>query len=458
PLDDPTPKVLKEVWLDSDSKTEGQNLDAIFERLQEIAAEGDEGIFKGFNKKSKKSLKRCLKAKSWGRYFLTKVCDWQGCESKEVPPAAHSDPTLFDSPTSTITPSSIPHSDRTRTTTYQATNPVPVAQNRLPRRHCPKRQYRVIFEEVCEALHDVQRLRDVATALLDSVFALQLMFLAGWVHRDISSGNIYAYRFQKSGTKKVKVQGILADLEYAKRFEPELAEGSSDPKTGTAFFMAVEIQKQVLFYNLDASQSNHSLAKGRNKELDNNEEEESEEKEYEEGLSEESSSESSSSSEESSEEEASESNLKRSIDVIHNFEHDMESIFWLYLWILLLVKRLRKARKALLRGYYRRAFNFDDRASYAPLYRPVSKMLKSCRRVAKKLGPGSSMQGLTPGSVHPAHVIKRKANVGGGDGNKSSSKVGRVEGSTDAASSRTLHQQNPEVSEHEESGQSAKTG
>ncbi|KAG8950086.1 hypothetical protein FRC04_007940 [Tulasnella sp. 424] len=463
--------VLKDVWLDSDLETEGQKLDAIFEKLKEIARhlnEGDEGleIFNGLGEKLENALKLCLKAGSWGQYFLTKVCDWQGCESKKAPPAA---------------------SDRTRTTTLQATYPVPVAQNQLPRRYCPKRQYRIIFEEVCEALHDVEQLRDVATALLDS-----LMFLAGWVHRDISSGNIYAYRFQESGTDKVR--GILADLEFAKLFEAERAEGSSDPRTGTAFFMPVEIQRQILFYNPAASRKMPSRVKPKNKEPDNN------------------NNKSSSSSEESSDEEASESDLKRSIGVIHNFEHDMESIFWLLLWILsvrfppertaqqerecqravstifqntsqcppereqiftckgaleLFLKRwinpdlklfghLVWLRTALAVGYLQRAFNFNDLASYAELYHYVSTVLESCRTAAEKLVPGSP--GLTPGSVHPAHVIKRKADVGGGDGNKSSSKVGRVEGSTDAASSRTLHQQDPEVSEHEASGQSAKAG
>jgi hypothetical protein len=40
------------------------------------------------------------------------------------------------------------------------------------------------------------------------------MFLAGWVHRDISSGNLL--RFEDAGS----VRGILADLEYAQYIEP----------------------------------------------------------------------------------------------------------------------------------------------------------------------------------------------------------------------------------------------
>jgi len=54
--------------------------------------------------------------------------------------------------------------------------------------------------------------------------ALRVMFCAGWIHRDISTGNILAIQ-DENGRWKIK----LADLEYAKRFPS--VEGSSDPKT-----------------------------------------------------------------------------------------------------------------------------------------------------------------------------------------------------------------------------------
>ncbi|KIO21041.1 hypothetical protein M407DRAFT_29307 [Tulasnella calospora MUT 4182] len=398
--------VLKDVWLDSQSKTECQNLDAIFQELQKLADLLDKGdeksdIFDGVDEKSKKALKECLKGRSWKRYFLSKVCDWQGSESKKVPPAAQPDSTLFDPPTSTPTPSSNPYSDRSRSTTTRATDLVPVAQNRPLHDYCPKRQYRVLFKEVCEALHDVQRLEDVATALLDSVFALQLMFLAGWVHRDISSGNIYAYRSQENGTYGTQVRGILADLEYAKHFDPDGAKGSSDPKTGTAFFMAIEIQRQVLIYDPNP------LTAWSMPELDGD---------------------------------VPQSNLQTPTGVIHNFEHDMESIFWLFLWTLLLrfpskrsaeqkkefagalsaifqdttlcpperehiftrsgalntlLKRwlnpelqpisgpLVKLQIALVVGYRTRQFNFGNMASYAELYPYLLRALESGRIVAE---------------------------------------------------------------------------
>jgi hypothetical protein len=50
------------------------------------------------------------------------------------------------------------------------------------------------------------------------------MYLAGWVHRDISAGNIIVV-MQPGG----KPRGKLSDLEYAKSCDDE--SGSIDPKT-----------------------------------------------------------------------------------------------------------------------------------------------------------------------------------------------------------------------------------
>ena len=59
------------------------------------------------------------------------------------------------------------------------------------------------------------------------ILALQLMFCAGWVHRDISSGNIMAHRDSDAWQAK------LGDLEYAKKYPLGNAEDetSTDPKT-----------------------------------------------------------------------------------------------------------------------------------------------------------------------------------------------------------------------------------
>jgi len=50
------------------------------------------------------------------------------------------------------------------------------------------------------------------------------MFLAGWVHRDISGGNILCY--SPNGSEP---RGILSDLEYAKHVDDTTY--CTDPKT-----------------------------------------------------------------------------------------------------------------------------------------------------------------------------------------------------------------------------------
>lgn len=60
------------------------------------------------------------------------------------------------------------------------------------------------------------------------------MYCAGWVHRDISSGNVLAYRANDEDHWTVK----LADLEYSQRCNLDGA-ASTDPKTVIFFALAV---------------------------------------------------------------------------------------------------------------------------------------------------------------------------------------------------------------------------
>lgn len=56
---------------------------------------------------------------------------------------------------------------------------------------------------------------------------LRLLFLAGWVHRDISSGDILLYQSNNGPG-----QGKIGDLEYAKEFVDETDHSAGgDPKT-----------------------------------------------------------------------------------------------------------------------------------------------------------------------------------------------------------------------------------
>ncbi|KAH9850928.1 hypothetical protein C2E23DRAFT_833446, partial [Lenzites betulinus] len=87
----------------------------------------------------------------------------------------------------------------------------------------------------CSSLHELDDLHDAVQALLDALLALQILFLISWIHRDVSAGNILFY----------EGRGKLCDLEYAKEFNLAVGRRSSDPKT---IFMAVELESGMAIY------------------------------------------------------------------------------------------------------------------------------------------------------------------------------------------------------------------
>ncbi|TFK45769.1 hypothetical protein OE88DRAFT_1096107 [Heliocybe sulcata] len=139
------------------------------------------------------------------------------------------------------------------------------------------RPYRVVYGEVCEPLHHVTSLATVLKTMMNCLTAVQLMYCIGWIHRDVSAGNLLWYGAGE--------RGILSDLEYAKEFIPH-GSGHPDPKTGTVSFMAVEIASELHIF---------VPQRGFRRKADS----------------------------------------IRVHHVIHNFQHDLESFFWLLLWTLL---------------------------------------------------------------------------------------------------------------------------
>ncbi|TBU58829.1 hypothetical protein BD310DRAFT_818672 [Dichomitus squalens] len=253
-----SPMVLKDVWLDIEAKPEKQIQNTIFGRLQDVAHRLQDGQdlpqLTGLDDAGKELLRNALRDETYRDYFLTIDCDTQGVQSKSLAPGTWREDDVFTFWDSSFWDSS---SDRSRSL-YVTPPPHRARSFSTWRSFVAKRQYRVVFKEVCQALH-------------------RLLFLAGWVHRDISSGNLLWNPNSK--------RGILSDLEYAKEFNAE-GTGSSDPKTGTPAFMASEIisQRLILFSNPDLSSEDQMDAV-----------------------------------------------LK---PIIHNFQHDLESFFWLLLWIL----------------------------------------------------------------------------------------------------------------------------
>ncbi|EKM75059.1 hypothetical protein AGABI1DRAFT_132597 [Agaricus bisporus var. burnettii JB137-S8] len=246
---------LKDVWLDEGSMTEKEKLDAIFERLKTIQEEA----YAWAPSVLQSRLKADFEGGSYRSYFMEIKCDsFNLGRSKPISDKAieilqfggEGAETLSGSDGGTQTSMEDPNllEDSTRTTenTRNTENDLKEA-NRLKgnlkvktRSHAVKRQYRLVYSEVGESLQRVQTLDIAFTAIMDTYIALVLMYLAGWMHRDVSAGNIIAVK-RPGG----KLGGKLSDLEFAKHYRDENA--SSGTKIGTAFFMPLEIHTGIPF-------------------------------------------------------------------------------------------------------------------------------------------------------------------------------------------------------------------
>ncbi|KAG8683067.1 hypothetical protein FRC11_014008, partial [Ceratobasidium sp. 423] len=96
-----------------------------------------------------------------------------------------------------------------------------------------RKHYRIVFREIGTPVHDLHKFADVFIATQGGWEGLHAMHLSGYVHRDVSAGNILLVG--RHGNKR----GVIMDLEYAKAVDD--TSGSKDEKTGTSKFMATEV-------------------------------------------------------------------------------------------------------------------------------------------------------------------------------------------------------------------------
>ncbi|KAJ3851160.1 hypothetical protein EV368DRAFT_65983 [Lentinula lateritia] len=118
------------------------------------------------------------------------------------------------------------------TTTWQA------PQTPILRR---KYHYRIVFFEYGHTLFAEKSLLNIYTTLTDLLTALHIIHRSGWVHRDISCGNVYYY----AGPHEAEPRGLLGDLEYARNCD---SREEHQMRTGTLDFMASEVVSQVWNY------------------------------------------------------------------------------------------------------------------------------------------------------------------------------------------------------------------
>jgi hypothetical protein len=162
------PVALRDVWLDKEALTERDIQLRIFSGIDEFG-KGDMNespCFKNFQPERKAKMMEIIRSGDYRNFFLTIQCDYQGCTSKELEPTAV--PDLFldhkpetPSPTKTgsgslTRPSLLPHE-------HQAT---------ISRDYAPKRQYRLVYEELCVALHDLKDLDVISQILSDCLIGM----------------------------------------------------------------------------------------------------------------------------------------------------------------------------------------------------------------------------------------------------------------------------------------------
>ncbi|KAI5115302.1 hypothetical protein M0805_003528 [Coniferiporia weirii] len=105
--------------------------------------------------------------------------------------------------------------------------------------------YRAIFDKVAEPMK-MMNLRGVLVSLKDCMKVLSYIHKAGWVHHDISCSNVYLY----------EGRGLLGDLEYANRIGTD---GQREVRTGTLDFMAVEVTNHAYLYAIPLSSACDSI-------------------------------------------------------------------------------------------------------------------------------------------------------------------------------------------------------
>ncbi|KAN0129256.1 hypothetical protein V8E53_012955 [Lactarius tabidus] len=108
---------------------------------------------------------------------------------------------------------------------------------RAPDKTRHRMHYRIVFKEYATPIHKVKKMGEVFAVLADLMELFRLFHGSGWVHRDISAGNVYLY----------EGHGVLGDLEFAKNTADNT---QHELRIGTIDFLPVEaIALEFLFLN-----------------------------------------------------------------------------------------------------------------------------------------------------------------------------------------------------------------
>ncbi|KAJ6620770.1 hypothetical protein B0H10DRAFT_1945821 [Mycena sp. CBHHK59/15] len=111
----------------------------------------------------------------------------------------------------------------------------------------PRTHVRTVFRERCITVYEMEDLKTFAQCIHDVIILLWYLRVAGFIHQDVSAGNILWYNCRRPMTADIDKSGIakVSDLEDCREYESVT---SLDPKTGTPNFMSVEYQAGRYLY------------------------------------------------------------------------------------------------------------------------------------------------------------------------------------------------------------------
>ncbi|RXW17736.1 hypothetical protein EST38_g8109 [Candolleomyces aberdarensis] len=243
-FDDPTPVeaapstvIMREVWTDASAKTESEIQFDIFADLNSFGQRLSNGVdpeqFLDFEPDLKTHIKDLFVDEKYKEYFLTVIGECKGPVNRPPVPGYEEGADIFHFSRPGYIPANVGQKFSS------------AMREDIERRY--QQSYRLVYKEHCYSLNDFEPslglLPDAFAVLSDCLIALVLLYCAGWVHRDISPGNILLWR-GVDGQPRCKI----GDLEYAKKFPPSST--LPDIKTGTAGFIPVEMVYKHHFYTV----------------------------------------------------------------------------------------------------------------------------------------------------------------------------------------------------------------
>ncbi|GJE95048.1 hypothetical protein PsYK624_112270 [Phanerochaete sordida] len=213
--------VLKDTWLDEGRISEGAKLDQLYEQAK---GQQYEAPFKDSFMTTRGYSDVMINGRRPDRTDRFKLSRLK---------SSSAEPTILPLPVGSVPSSENPEKILTtaqgtvRLDTKNGKNGKKVAYTRFP----DKIHHRIIFNEVGKPIFQTKSLNDIFSHIGQVFIGLMVLHALNWVHRDISYGNILI----------VGDQAKITDLEFAMK-----ADDDSEPhtiRTGTIYFMSTEVYR-----------------------------------------------------------------------------------------------------------------------------------------------------------------------------------------------------------------------